>query len=183
MGDAGDGPGGQVEHFDVLDEAGEVVGQAPRDEVHAEGHWHRAVHIFLFDPQGRLYLQLRSETKDLYPGQWTSSASGHPAAGEGWLSAAQRELEEELGVVCAIEEAGAFRVDGGNDRERCRLYVGRVDGSVAERIDPDPVEVAEGRWVPMGEVAAWLDERPGDFAPSFHEAFAAYAGRDEVEGP
>lgn len=178
--DSPTGGGAAVEHLDVLDPRGDVVGQEPRPRVHAEGLWHRAVHVFVLDPDGRLLLQLRSPDKDLYPGKWTSSASGHPAPGEGWAAAAVRELEEELGLVLDLKEAGAFRYDGGRDREVSRLYVGRLQGEPG-RIEPHPEEVAATRWVPVPEVAAWLEEEPGAFAPSFHEAFACHAGRDEVE--
>jgi hypothetical protein len=64
------------ERFDVVDEQDRVVGSAPRREVHARGLLHRAVHALVFDPAGRLLLQKRSATKDMYPNQWAASASG-----------------------------------------------------------------------------------------------------------
>lgn len=167
-----------MEVFDILDDDGHVVDRVPRDRVHEEGLWHRAVHVLVFDSDGRLYLQKRSDTKDLYPGVWTSSASGHPASGEGWLAAAQRELEEELGIVAELAEVGAFRYDGGDDREVSRLYAARHDGPM----DPDPDEVADGRWVAPADLEDELDEDPKAFAPSFHEAWRCYAG-EAVEGP
>lgn len=46
----------------------------------------------------QLLLQLRSDDKDSWPGQWDISSAGHISAGDTSLLSAQRELEEELGV-------------------------------------------------------------------------------------
>lgn len=171
-----------IEHLDVLagpDPDADVVDQVPRPRVHAEGLWHRSVHCFVFDPDGRLYLQKRAETKDLYPGVWTSSASGHPEPGEGWQAAMQRELEEELGIVARLEPVGSFVYDGGDDREVSRLWETTWDGPV----DPDRREIQDGRWVEMADLETELEQAPGGFAPSFHEAFACYVGRADGPAP
>ena len=70
------------EMFDVVDEQDRVIGQAPRSEVHAKKLLHRAVHIFVFNSEGKLLIHRRSATKDEYPLCYTSSASGHVSAGE-----------------------------------------------------------------------------------------------------
>ena len=70
------------ETFDVVDPHDRVVGSAPRSQIHARGLLHRAVHLWLFHPDGRLLLQRRSLTKDREPGRWTSSVSGHVNSGE-----------------------------------------------------------------------------------------------------
>jgi isopentenyldiphosphate isomerase len=42
------------EIFDVVNERDEVVGQAPRSEVHAKKLLHRAVHVLVFNARGQL---------------------------------------------------------------------------------------------------------------------------------
>jgi isopentenyldiphosphate isomerase len=88
------------EHFDVLDESGAPTGRtAPRSTVHREGLLHRAVHVWLLEPErGELLLQQRALVKDSWPGRWDISSAGHLSAGESSLPTAQRELEEELGI-------------------------------------------------------------------------------------
>ena len=86
------------EFFDVVDGRDTVVGRAARREVHARGLLHRAVHILVFDGAGRVFLQKRSMKKDIAPGLWDSSCSGHVDAGENYDAAAVRELAEELGL-------------------------------------------------------------------------------------
>ena len=64
---------------------------------------HRAVHVFVFNRFGKLFLQKRSLYKDSSPGLWDSSCSGHLDSGENYESASERELKEELGVKSRIE--------------------------------------------------------------------------------
>ena len=87
------------ELFDVVNERDEVIGVAPRAQVHAEGLRHRAAHVLVFNPEGRLFVQRRSFAKDNSPGCWDTSAAGHLDAGEDYHAAALRELGEELGVA------------------------------------------------------------------------------------
>ena len=68
--------------FDVVDMEDNVLRQAPRAVVHREKLLHRAVHVFVFNQAGQLYLQRRSMTKDTAPGKWVSSCSGHVDTGE-----------------------------------------------------------------------------------------------------
>jgi isopentenyldiphosphate isomerase len=93
------------ELFDVVNERDEVIGVAPRAQVHAEGLRHRAVHVLVFNPEGRLFVQRRSFAKDNSPGCWDTSAAGHLDAGEDYHAAALRELGEERVTKWAAYEA------------------------------------------------------------------------------
>ncbi|KFK42487.1 hypothetical protein AALP_AA2G263100 [Arabis alpina] len=88
------------EHFDVLTKSGEKTGLSkPRGEIHRDGDYHRAVHVWIYvESTQELLLQLRSDDKDSWPGQWDISSAGHISAGDASIISAQRELEEELGV-------------------------------------------------------------------------------------
>lgn len=88
------------ELIDVVDAGDCVVKSAPRQLVHAEKWLHRAVHVFVFNAAGQLFLQKRSSTKASAPNKWVSSCSGHVDAGEGYLQAAQRELGKRL--ACSL---------------------------------------------------------------------------------
>jgi isopentenyl-diphosphate delta-isomerase type 1 len=91
------------ELFDLVNVTGEVIGAAPRARCHAEpGLLHRAVHLFVFDARGRVFLQRRSAAKDIQPGKWDTSVGGHPRRGESPLQALRREMHEELGLDPAL---------------------------------------------------------------------------------
>ena len=78
--------------FDVVDKSDKVLRQEPRAVVHREKFLHRAIHVFVFNEAGELYLQRRSMAKDTAPGKWVSSCSGHVDTGEDYDEAAEREL-------------------------------------------------------------------------------------------
>ena len=52
----------------IVDAENRVVGAAPRWQMRAEMLPHRATYILVFDHGGRLFLQKRTATKDIYPG-------------------------------------------------------------------------------------------------------------------
>ena len=58
------------EIFDVVDERDQVVRTATRHAVHTGKLLHRAVHIFVFNRSGELFLQRRSRWKDMHPLKW-----------------------------------------------------------------------------------------------------------------
>ena len=65
------------EIFDVVDDRDQIIGTATRSDVHARKLRHRAVHVFLFNLKGELFIQKRAATKDSFPRCYDSSASGH----------------------------------------------------------------------------------------------------------
>ncbi|HWB58583.1 MAG TPA: 16S rRNA (adenine(1518)-N(6)/adenine(1519)-N(6))-dimethyltransferase RsmA, partial [Chthoniobacteraceae bacterium] len=82
------------ELFDVVDEQNRVIGAASRHEVHSQKLRHRAVHIFVFNKAGELFLQKRSRWKDKQQRKWDSSAAGHLNSGDEYDPTAARELFE-----------------------------------------------------------------------------------------
>ena len=168
---------GSEEWFDVVNERDEVVRRATRREVHATGLWHRAVHVMVFDGPGRVFLQKRSLLKDLCPGLWDSSCSGHLDAGEDYDAAAVRELEEEIGVRLSDGEAPArwFRVEACESTGWEFVWVYRLRHD--RPLTLDPLEIQFGEWVAPAEVTARVAARPADFCPSFRLIWRDVASR------
>ena len=87
-----------TEPLDVLDHAGRPTGAVKaRAEVHRDGDWHRAFHLWVLDPDGYVLLQRRSPAKDLAGGCIDVSVAGHVRAGETLLDVL-READEEIGL-------------------------------------------------------------------------------------
>ena len=85
------------EFFDILDEDGNKTGRTKlRNEVHRDGDWHKAVHIWILNENGDVLLQRRCATKDSNPNMLDISSAGHLSAGDESLTGAIRELKEEL---------------------------------------------------------------------------------------
>ena len=87
------------EYFDILDENGNKTGNTKlRKEVHRDGDWHKAVHIWVLNENGDVLLQRRSADKDSNPNMLDISSAGHLSAGDESLTGAIRELKEELNI-------------------------------------------------------------------------------------
>ena len=151
------------EWFDVVDAHDRVTGQARRADVHARGLLHRAVHVLVRDPDGRVFLQQRSLQKDSHPGRWDSSASGHLDAGETYAAAAKRELLEELGLVGEPIEIGSLPASRETGWEFVRIYTVRHAGPVTLH----PEEIMDGRWLDPAVIDEWIQQDGGAIAPAF----------------
>lgn len=87
------------EYFDILDENGNKTGKIKlRNNVHKDGDWHKAVHIWIINQNNEILLQRRSATKDSNPNMLDISCAGHISAGDNSLNTAVRELKEELNL-------------------------------------------------------------------------------------
>ena len=100
------------EQIDVLDENGNKLGVVKtRAEVHANGLWHQAAHVWIFNSKGEILLQKRSMQKESWPGLWDTSAAGHLSAGDTPKEAAIRELREELGIMAKSKDLKLIMVE------------------------------------------------------------------------
>ncbi len=89
-----------TELLDVLDENGISTGEVlTRDEIHRRGIWHRAIVVAIINEKNEILLQQRSEKKEKNAGMWDISVAGHISAGQDSLSAAAREINEEVSVL------------------------------------------------------------------------------------
>ena len=152
------------ERFDVVDASDRVTGSAPRSEIHARGLFHRAVHLWLYNPAGQILLQRRSLTKDREPDKWTSSVSGHVNAGEEYDAAMRREIPEEIGVTAqscsGLQRIGYFPACRETDQEFVWLYRANHPGPFR----PDSSEVAALEWFEPKNLDLLMQTQPHDFS-------------------
>ena len=141
-----------MELLDILTSDGLPTGRTKaKPEVHRDGDWHRAAHVWLITPDRRVLLQRRSARKENWPDLWDVSVAGHISAGESAIDAAIREAHEELGLALApsdLTHLGTLRWhavlnDGAYiENEFHELFVATVDIEL-ETLVLDPAEVAE----------------------------------------
>lgn len=166
-----DKPQKDGEIFDVVDENDVPVGTATRAEVHAENLIHRAVHVMVLNRNGDLYLQKRSRLKDMNPGVWDSSVSGHLDAGEDYLQAAARELGEEIGIhgveLDTLQRIAMLKPSAGTGWEHIHVFLTRHTGPV----NFPAAEVESIMPFPIAEIKVWMAACPGDFSPAFRILF------------
>jgi isopentenyldiphosphate isomerase len=96
------------EPFDVITADGRPTGRVKtRVEIHRDGDWHRAIHVWVagVDDRGASFLtfQRRSPYKDTWPARYDATVGGHYRAGE-TLAETVREVEEEIGIIPDLRE-------------------------------------------------------------------------------
>jgi isopentenyl-diphosphate delta-isomerase len=144
-------PSTLTEHVVLLDIDGNAIGTMDKSSVHtANTPLHSAVSIFLFDGKGNMLTQQRALSKKTWPGIWSNACCGHPASGESHLEAANRRIEQELGLS-GIELINALpnfqyraELDGIVENEICPVFIGHCTNEPT----PNPLEVAATEWVP-----------------------------------
>lgn len=89
------------ECFDLVDEkTGMLTGEKElRSVCHDKGLWHRAAHLWLYAPNGKMLMQLRGKDKDVMPNVWDIGIAGHIDAGENADDSVVREAFEESGLL------------------------------------------------------------------------------------
>jgi isopentenyldiphosphate isomerase len=92
-----------TEIIDIVDKENNVVGTTDVNTAHNEKLMHRVAGVFVFSPDGHLYLQ----TGNKY-GKLDLSVGGHVQKGESYEQAAQRETHEEIGLEVALTHVSTF---------------------------------------------------------------------------
>ena len=165
-------PPAATESLDVVDGNDEVIGTLPRREIHAGKHLHRAVHVFVRNKLGEIFLQFRSHLKDTHGLKWDSSASGHVDPGESYADCAEREMWEEIWVRPKGELVRIARLPASEatDLEFIEVFLGEAQG----RIRIHGQEIDSGRWFSPEFIDEWIGTRPQDFATGFITCFRAW---------
>jgi hypothetical protein len=67
-----------------------IILHSYRGDVHRDGDYHRAVHVWIFaENTQELLVQRRADFKDSWPGLWDISSAGHISAGDSSLVSAR----------------------------------------------------------------------------------------------
>lgn len=141
---------GKEEMLPVVEPSGIVVGQMARSYAH-KGTFllHPVVHLHIIDRLGRIYLQKRSASKELYPGRWDTAVGGHIGYGESVSEALAREAQEELNFIDFNPVfIDSYEYQSPIEKELICVFacVGKFD------IDPRNFEVDAGRYFSQEEI-------------------------------
>ncbi|MBN1836760.1 MAG: N-acetylneuraminate synthase family protein [Spirochaetales bacterium] len=161
------------ELLQLVDREGRPIGAASRGVCHGNPSLIQAVvHLYVFDRQGRLYLQRRAAGKDVFPGRWDTSVGGHLGVGESPDEALRREALEEL----ELEAAGAEPLESylfECDFESEYVFVYRLVTDQEPR--PNREEIGEGRFFDLAQLQHLVREEPESFTPHFRQTFGRLA--------
>ena len=140
---------------------GEWIEWLPRRDIHDRQLVHRSIQALIFNPDGRLLIQLRHREKRTQPHHWDVSCSGHvdlsdhpegdgTRAVEAYWSSVQRELQEEIGVLPELKLLGMFPPIPKVNYEYSAIFTGVSEGPFVIQEE----ELEEVRWVTETELRA-----------------------------
>lgn len=158
------------ELFDVINENGDPTGQVKtRADVHRDGDLHRAIFVAIINSKNEIIIQKRAPDKDTHPNEWDISVAGHISAGQTSLSAAQREVSEELSIkVDASQFELLFTFKDHDftppriDNEIDDVYLVRVDVDLAN-LSLQAEEVSKIKLIPYADFKQRIAEKNPDF--------------------
>lgn len=178
------------ELLDVLDGNGIKTGEVlPRKEVHKRGLWHRIIVVAIVNEKNEILIQQRSNNKDKNPGMWDISVTGHLSAGQDSLTAATREISEEVSVSLGYSvEVRDFRFmfsyrkeekvnDEHYDRQFYDFFILRQNGLTAENIRFQEEEVQAIKFVSINELNKMREEGKLVNRDECYDELAAYLFR------
>ena len=140
------------EEVDLVDDDNRVVGATTRRQMRRDNLLHRGVGILCRNSRGEVYVHKRTDTKDLFPGLYDMFVGGVVSRGEAYDTAAQREVEEELGVRGAeVRPLFMHHYEGDRNRAWIGVYDVTWDGPVVHQAE----EIAWGGWIAEDELEAW----------------------------
>jgi isopentenyl-diphosphate delta-isomerase len=157
-----------MEFVVLVDEQDNAIGTMEKQQAHVEGVLHRAFSIFIFNSEKKLLLQKRASSKYHCGGLWTNTCCSHPRENETVLDAANRRLEEEMGMSCNLQSIFSFVYkaefeNGLTEHEFDHVFFGESNSTPTLNFE----EVEDFRYVGMEELQIEINENPAHFTPWF----------------
>lgn len=141
----------------IVDEENNEIKVVPRREMRAGRLPHRATYILVFNFKGELYVQKRTQTKDVFPGCYDVAAGGVVLAGESYEEGAARELAEELGIHgTSLTPLFDFFYEDEYMRLWGRAFSCRYDGELLLQEE----EIESGEFMKVDEVFHLAESEP-----------------------
>lgn len=157
-----------MEFVVLVDEQDNAIGTMEKQQAHVEGVLHRAFSIFIFNSEKKMLLQKRASSKYHCGGLWTNTCCSHPRENETVLDAANRRLEEEMGMSCNLQSIFSFVYkaefeNGLTEHEFDHVFFGESNQTPTLNLE----EVEDFRYVGMEELQIEINENPAHFTPWF----------------
>lgn len=160
------------ELIDVLDENGVKTGEIlTRKEIHKRGLWHRAIAVAVINEQNQILVQQTSFKKEKNTGMWDISVAGHISSGQDALSAASREINEEISVNLGFNvDIKEFRYmfsyrkeeilkENYIERQFYDFFILRKNGLRTEDIKVQESEVEQIKFVSVSELNEMIENK------------------------
>ncbi|MCL9667072.1 isopentenyl-diphosphate Delta-isomerase [Rosenbergiella epipactidis] len=167
-----------MENIEVIlvDEQDNPLGKMEKLAAHRQGRLHRAITVYIFNTKQQLMLQQRAFSKYHCGGLWSNTCCGHPFPNESTQQAAERRLEEEMGLKLPLTKLTQTYynlpvTDGLIEHEFGHIFTGLTDQLPVL----NPHEAENYRFASLSEVQQELITSPERFTPWFKTTFPMLA--------
>jgi isopentenyl-diphosphate delta-isomerase len=122
--------------------------------------------LWLANEKGQLLLARRADHISKDPGLWGPSVTGKLETGETFEEAVVREAEEELALdphsynLTYLFETDFHHPDG--EVRKFKVFTASISDKLIKTIKFEPNEVAEIKWLSIGEIKQLLKSKPGE---------------------
>lgn len=159
----------------LVNEKDEQIGLMEKIEAHRKALLHRAFSVFVLNDKNQIMLQQRAQEKYHSPGLWTNTCCSHQREGESNIQAGKRRLKEEMGFTTELKELFNFIYiapfdNGLTEHELDHVMVGHYN----EEPNPNPLEVADWKWMTAEEIKADMAQHPEIYTEWFKIIFDEY---------
>lgn len=156
----------------AVNERDEVVGYHGKMEAHEKGILHRAISVFIFNSRGEWLLQQRAEGKYHSGLLWSNTTCTHPMQGESILEAANRRLDEEMGMHAILTKKFSFQYRAELDKELIENELDHIFMGVSDDIPHiNPSEVASFQYISTEALSDQIANNPKRFTEWFKLLF------------
>lgn len=155
----------------LVDLNDQEIGICEKIKAHQKALLHRAFSVFLYRGD-KILLQQRAAHKYHCGSLWTNTCCSHPRPGETTAAAAQRRLQEELGIVDVnLTERFSFVYiyqfqNGLTEYEYDHVLTGAYDGGYTINQE----EVDDVAWMRIEDVLQDMAKHPQQYTPWFISA-------------
>ncbi len=156
----------------LVDKNDNEVGLEEKITAHKKKLLHRAFSIFLFNKSSEILLQKRAPHKYHSGNLWTNTCCSHPRDGEDIIDAANRRLNEEMGIKTSLRKVFDF------------IYTAELDNNLIENefdhvlygvYDIDPIlnkeEAEDFKWIDMETLKNDIENNTDQYTVWFKIAF------------
>lgn len=158
------------EYYDEVDKRDIPTGRKiTKQQAHDEKLVHRCVAVFVFDKKGNLYVQPHVKSN----GRLDHTVGGHVDDGEDYLTAAKREMAEEIGLEdVELEELATSYYS----QERTQVHMFAIYRCTAPDdwvFEPND-EVHELKLMKLEEIVGQMNSNPENFTGGFINTMKKY---------
>jgi len=159
----------------LVDSKDNPIGQMEKIEAHEKALLHRAFSIFIFNSNNEILMQQRAFGKYHSAGLWTNTCCSHPFPYEDTLAAANRRLQEEMGMQADLKYLFKFQYKAPFDNnltehEIDHVFIGYSD--TIPKINSD--EVNEFKYMTTNDITKDIKINPNNYTEWFKIIFERF---------